>query len=204
MDILTYNVPWMLWNSILAVLPVGLAFLYFKTERKFYKGVLAILWLLFFPNALYVISDMEHVVWQWPMVTLGERILLIVQYMHLEVIGLVAYLLGMYAFEKEVRRVVNKQNRKFVSAGIITMNFLIGFAMVMGKIERVNSWDVFSDTDRVLSAAYNVLSSDQLVWLAILFGLFGNFFYFLFRDPVIRYSRSLLRAGRLTNGKGGI
>lgn len=204
MDVLSFNVSWMIWNTILAVLPVGFAYLYFKTDHGFYKIVLAVLWLLFFPNALYIVSDMEHIIWQWPLASFGERLLLLVQYLHLEVIGLLAYLCGMYAFEKELRHRLKKRHRKFVSTSIIALNFIIGFAIVMGKVERVNSWDVFSATDAVIRAAVNVLQSDELTLVSICFGLFGNFFYFLFRDPVIRFLRSLLRAERLTNTSRGI
>ncbi len=204
MDVLSFNAQWMLWNAILAVLPVAFAYLYFKADHGFYKIVLAVLWLLFFPNALYIVSDMEHVIWQWPLASFGERLLLLVQYLHLEVIGLLAYICGMYAFEKELRHRFKKRHRKFVSTSIIALNFIIGFAIVMGKVERVNSWDVFSATDTVISAAFNVLSSDELTIVSIMFGLFGNFFYFLFRDPVIRFIRSFMRAERLTNTSRGI
>ena len=193
MSILFENSVWMVWNSVLAVLPVGFAWLYFQTSRKFYKGILAVLWLLYLPNSLYVISDMEHIVSQWGQVGIVERLFLLVQYAHLEVIGLSAFILSMYAYEKELRRIFKKQKRKIVPIFIITTNFLIGYAMVIGKVERVNSWEVFTATDNVISAMLNVVQWDHLVGLAILFGLFGNFFYFLFRDPIIKYARSQLK-----------
>jgi uncharacterized membrane protein len=195
MEILYFNVLWMAWNSFLAILPVGFAWLYFKTSRKFYKAILAICWFLFLPNALYIVSDLEHLVQQWPMVEAFERIVLVIQYIHLEVIGLTAFLFNLYAFEKELRRLLKKNNRRFISAAIISVNFLTGFAIVVGKVERVNSWDVIVATDKVLSALIDIIRWDHLVWLAILFGLFGNFFYYLFRDPVIKFARKQLKNG---------
>lgn len=183
----------MVWNSILAVAPVGFGWLYFKAHRKLYKVLAAICWFLFLPNSLYVISDIEHIVAQWPHVDFAERILLLIQYAHLEVIGLTAFIFSIYAFEKELRRIFKKSKRKYVVSSIVGVNFLVGFAMVIGKVERVNSWDVFTATDRVFVAMVNVLRLDHLVLLAILFGLFGNFFYFLLRDPVITYCKKQLR-----------
>jgi uncharacterized membrane protein len=199
MEILQNNVLWMVWNCFLAVLPVWFAFFYLRAKRMFTKGILAIMWLLFLPNSLYVISDMEHIVTQWGQLGFVERIFALIQYAHLEIIGLMAFIFSIYALEKELRRHFKKQNRKLVTGIIVTVNFLTGFAMVMGKIERVNSWDTFTATETVIAAVFNVLSSDHLVWLTILFGLFGNFFYFLLRDPVISYFRKFMRAERLTN-----
>lgn len=199
MEILTFNVLWMVWNSFLAILPVGFAFLYFKTHRTLYKAALAVLWLLFFPNALYVMTDIEHIIYQWPMLGIVERFFALIQYVHLEVIGLTAFIISLYAFEKEIRRILHKSHRKLVPGIVISLNFLTGFAMIMGKVERVNSWEVFTNIENVIAAVFNVLSSDQLVGLAILFGLFGNFFYFLLRDPVIKYFRNYARSQQLTN-----
>jgi uncharacterized membrane protein len=189
MEILSFNFWWMLWNIFLAVLPVGFAWLYFATHRKLYKGILAILWLLFLPNSLYVVSDVQHIFEQWNAVSGLDKLLLLFQYIPLEIIGLGAYVVSLYACEKELRRIFHKQNRKYIVAVIATLNFLIGFAIVIGKIERINSWDVFTATDKVMIALATVVRLDELVWLAILFGLFGNFFYFLVRRPLISYYR---------------
>jgi uncharacterized membrane protein len=189
MEILSDNFWWMLWNSILAVLPVIFAWYYFHTRRKLYKSILALLWLLFLPNSLYVISDIQHIFEQWNAVSGLDRIILLLQYIPLEVIGLAAYVVSLYACEKELRRIFRKRNKKYVVAVIATLNFLIGFAIVIGKIERLNSWDVFTATDKVIVAFSTVIRWDSMVLLAILFGLFGNFFYFLFRDPIVKYAR---------------
>lgn len=188
MEILIYNVSWMLWNSFLAILPVGFAFIYFKYNNTFLKIFMAVLWFLYLPNSLYVISDIEHLVSQWPRVTSIERIGLFIQYVHLIVIGLTAFLMSMYAFEKELRRFLKKQSYS-IPFIIVSLNFLIGFAMVMGKVERVNSWEVFTAPGIVIAAVVDVGSNNQLMLLAVLFAVFGNCFYFLFRDPVIRYFR---------------
>jgi uncharacterized membrane protein len=189
MEILTFNFLWMLWNIFLAILPVGFAHLYFITGKKHYKAVLAFLWFLFLPNSLYVISDVQHVFEQWNYVGGVEKLFLLFEYIPLEVIGLAAFVMSLYAGEKELRRIFHKQNKKYVVAVIATLNFLIGFAIVIGKFQRINSWDVFTSTDKVILALVTVVRWDSMVWLAILFGLFGNFFYFLFRDPVIKYAR---------------
>lgn len=183
----------MLWNSFLAILPVGFAYFYFKFKNTLVKILMAILWLLYLPNSLYVISDIEHLVSQWTLVSPFERLGLIIQYVHLEVIGLTAFLFSMYAFERELRRLTKKRQSNYIPFILVTLNFLIGFAMVMGKVERVNSWEVFTAPGNVMNAIIDVGTNNQLMLLAVLFAVFGNCFYFLFRDPVIRYFRRYIR-----------
>jgi uncharacterized membrane protein len=67
------------------------------------------------------------------------------------------------------------------------LNFLIGYAMVIGKVERVNSWEIFTATERVIVAVNHLLHSSSLLALGFLFGLFVNFFYFLVRKPLTHY-----------------
>src|SRR5437762_2251292 len=65
---------------------------------------------------------------------------------------------------------------------LFRMPHRIYFAIVLGKIERVNSWDVFLNPQLVVTSVESLFRSYELLVLAILFGLFANFFYFLFRE----------------------
>ena len=53
----------LVWNLILAWVPFGLALAAYDRARRHLDvvvGVLAVLWLLFFPNAPYVLTDFIH------------------------------------------------------------------------------------------------------------------------------------------------
>jgi uncharacterized membrane protein len=58
---------------------------------------------------------------------------------------------------------------------------------VLGRVERINSWQVFTDPMRVIDSAITVLTSLDLLIVLILFGLFCNFLYFLFRRRFLSY-----------------
>jgi uncharacterized membrane protein len=69
------------------------------------------------------------------------------------------------------------------------MNSLIGYGMVLGRVLRVNSWQVITAPSEVLRATVEVFTSFNLILLTILFALFVNFFYFLFRGSVKKFFR---------------
>src|SRR3989337_2974809 len=123
MDIVAYNLSWMSFNLALAILPVIFMVLFFTLRNRFLKGIFFILWFLFFPNTIYVLTDVEHIIRQWP-----------------EVVGLCAFLIALFPFEKQLQKYTTKQVTILL---IIGYNFLIGFAMILGKVERVHSIDIF-------------------------------------------------------------
>jgi uncharacterized membrane protein len=180
MDIFSFNLSWMAYNLYLAVLPVIFAWFLFKMPNKLFTVIVGFLWLLYLPNTIYVFTDLHHLVEQWTGVDLLGKGILIIQYTLLEVIGLLCFLIAFYPVEKILRRF--HLTEKQIIYSVIVMNFLMGYALVVGKFERVNSWDVFLNPGFVISSTIQVLSSYQMVGLIILFSLFSNFFYFLFRE----------------------
>ena len=179
MDVLWYNIPWMAFNLALALLPVLFMLLFFSVRNGILRIVFILLWFLFLPNTIYVITDIEHLVRQLPQVAASEWFILIGQYAVFEFIGLSAFLIGLRPFERLLQKRTSKQTTFLL---IVSYNFLIGFAMVVGKVERIHSIDIFVSPLQVFSSMLTVLQSGELVILAILFGLFANCFYFLFRS----------------------
>lgn len=188
MDILVFNISWMTYNLYLAILPVIFSRFLFSMPNKFFTFTVGLLWLLYLPNTVYVFTDLEHFVRQWQFVdTLGKS-LLIVQYAVFEIIGLACFLIAFYPVEKILHNF--RFTKKMIIWSLIGVNSLMGYAMVIGKVERVNSWDVFLNPGFVVSSTINVLLSYQMLGLIILFSLFSNVFYFLFRDQARRlYAR---------------
>jgi len=178
----------MIYNLYLAVLPVIFALFLFKMPNKVTTLFVAFLWLLYLPNTIYVFTDLVHLIEQWPQVDNLGKILLVVQYTLLEVIGLACFLIAFHPWEKILAK-FTRTSQQFV-LGLIGINFLIGFALVLGHIERVNSWDVLLNPLFVITSTIHIFTSYQMLGLTILFGLFSNLFYFLFREKARRlYAR---------------
>lgn len=181
----------MVFNSQLALFAVffGILFLYFK--KGFLHHFFGLLWLLFLPNTIYMITDMIHLLRQWGRVDEGIKLILLVQYFILEFVCVVTYLYGMVPFEKQLlKRRLSEVQKVWL---LIAFNFVIAFGMVLGRIERVNSWDVFVNPMGVLESVYNTIISPFHLLLLVLFGLFINCLYFLFRDYMIRIAHVVRR-----------
>src|SRR6266403_392571 len=179
MGILLFNTFWMIYNLYLAVLPVIFCWFLFKMPHKIYTVIVVFLWFLYLPNTIYVFSDLHHLVQQWGMFNIAGKVVLLYQYTILEIIGLTCFLVGFYPFEKILNTYKITGNKATII--LIALNFLMGFAVVLGKFERVNSWDLFLNPIFVITSTLHTLFSYQMFGLIILFGLFANFFYFLFR-----------------------
>lgn len=75
---------------------------------------------------------------------------------------------------------------------ICILNFLIGFAVVMGGIKRTNSWHIFTNLSQVLEDALNVIYSQDLLILSIGAGVLANLTYFFMAETVATWGKKLL------------
>lgn len=188
MDILAFNLSWMTYNLYLALLPIVFLWLSFHLQRKIYKFIFGFLWLIYLPNAIYVFADLSHLIEQWPEVGgFFEKLVLLIEYAIFELIGLTAFIYALHPVEELLKHKRLLKTHQARTLCIVGINFLLGFCMTAGRVERVNSWDILIATDRVIDAFYNVFTSWEFVLLSLLFGLFANFFYFLFREPVMKF-----------------
>src|ERR1700722_13479018 len=183
MPVIDYNVAWMIYNSFLALIAVGLGYLILHIKETFLKLLCGLLWFIFLPNTIYIFTDLLHFIMQWNQVSTVVRPLLLLQYAIFELVGILTFLLAFFPFEKVITMSKFFKKRKIQS--LIVLNFLVAFWMVLGRVERLNSWDLFFDLQGVIISAKNVLVSFNLLGLTILFGLLCNFIYFLFRDTLL-------------------
>lgn len=170
----------MTWNLALAILPVLFSFFLFRKINKVFKAVIFILWFLFLPNTVYVVTDVIHLIRQWEYFDGVGRMILLFQYGIFVFIGLTCFVVAFAPWERILQQFFRSD--KQIVGSLIALNFLMGFALVIGRFERVNSWDVFANPMFVVTSSIQVLLSYQMLGLIILFGLFSNFFYFLFRE----------------------
>ena len=184
MSIILYNVGWMIYNSFLAILPVGFGVLLLKLKQKYLKIVFGFLWLLFLPNTIYILTDLIHLIHQWHQVSPPFILLLLMQYILYDIVGFATFMLGFLPFEKLLQHEEVLKQRQTIS--IIILNFYIAFCLVMGRVERINSWDVFTQPIRTIEASIHIFVTFNLLSLMILFWLFCNFVYLLLREPFLK------------------
>ncbi len=145
----------LVWNLLLAMIPLALAL-----PARGGAGRFA-LWLLFFPNAPYLVTDLVHL--RPRAAPYWFDIGMLVAF------GWAGLFAGTVALERMVARVEGRA-RWLVLAGVGVSS---GFAIWLGRFLRLNSWDPIvrpaSSAERVLSALTGGLGA-QAAGVTALFG----------------------------------
>jgi uncharacterized membrane protein len=136
----------LLWNLFLAWIPFQLSITLTESanSNKLYKYFLLLSWLLFFPNALYIITDLIHLdeskgdvpVWY-------DAILLFT----CSVTGLIMAFASLYQVEIFLKKNISSRHTgKLVMAAI----FLGSFGVYVGRFLRWNSWNIVTKPQTML------------------------------------------------------
>lgn len=184
MDIFLDNFSWMIPNVALASLAVVFGLLYKHNSKKYLGIPLFILWILFLPNSIYLVTDLEYLPGQWMQIETIERPVLLIQFTFLIMIGVLSYFVSLLPIEKAFKKFrVKGQNRKII---IGLVNFAVAFGVVLGKVERTHSWYVFTQPLRVYEDIVSVLTSPVLILAIIFFGIVFNIIYFSLSKRVLK------------------
>lgn len=137
-----YHFRFLVWNLFLAFIPyVASLFLSYYTATKRNLLVIAAgvsLWLLFFPNAPYIITDLFHLrpragIPYW------YDLLLIVS------CAWTGLMLGFVSLA-EIQSIISSTFNKIAGWGfVVTSLLLCGFGIYLGRFERWNSWDIVTN-----------------------------------------------------------
>jgi uncharacterized membrane protein len=162
------------WNLLLAIVPLVLSLGLFRTgrwPRVLWWPVLAV-FLLFLPNAAYVLTDVLHLVHEirrepyLPVSILG--LVTIPQFALFMFAGLQSYVLSLINFGHFLRQ---RGHARWVLPIELVIHFLSAVGIYWGRFERANSWDAIADPQKLsLDAMYEFTHR----WpLAITFGTFS-------------------------------
>ena len=138
----------LVWNLFLALVPAFASAALVRAERRNMR-VLAIVcsavWLLFLPNAPYLITDLVHL-HPRPPVPYWFDILLFTAFAG-------AGILAAFSSFRDVEFVVAGRFGRMASWAVLALAaFASGFGIYLGRVERLNSWDVFTQPAGLLSA----------------------------------------------------
>ena len=130
------------WNLFLAFLPwffSTLITIYPKIQRnKLILIVLVFLWLLFFPNSFYILTDLFHLQWQTSIPKWFDLVM-ILSYAW---VGLMFGFMSLWDIEKIIGKIVRSKFLPIVSSILL---FLGSFGIYMGRYLRWNSWDIIRE-----------------------------------------------------------
>jgi uncharacterized membrane protein len=130
----------LLWNLFLAWIPFQIS-LYLtgkKVARKRLSGLLLAGWLLFFPNTLYIITDLIHLDAKTNVPVWYDAVLLFTA----AGTGLLMAFASLYKVETFL---LQKLSASATNKIILTCLFLGSFGVYLGRFLRWNSWDIIAD-----------------------------------------------------------
>ena len=135
------------WNLILAMVPAIAASAMLRLDRRGARvlaGACAAVWLLFLPNAPYLITDLVHL-HPRPPVPYWFDIALFTTFAG-------AGLLSAFASFHDVEHVVARRFGRTASWGVLALAaFAAGFGIYLGRVQRWNSWDLLVQPQDLLA-----------------------------------------------------
>lgn len=136
------------WNLFLAFLPLLFTSLLALggefAEKRWVKIGVLFSWLLFFPNAPYILTDMFHL-HKGSNAPMWFDLILILSYAWT---GLIAGFISLYDIERILFK--NKSQLTVVILSVVLI-FITAFGIYLGRYLRFNSWDVFNQPGTILS-----------------------------------------------------
>jgi uncharacterized membrane protein len=152
------------WNLFLAWIPFGLALVVYARARTFSRAALvalAGLWLLFFPNAPYIVTDLKHVGGSSGIPVLYDVLLLSAAAWA----GLLLGLTSLYLMHAVARRLLGTVGAWALLVGILAVS---SFGIYLGRVQRWNSWDVFVRPGALLGQLANGFHAQPLALTVLL------------------------------------
>jgi uncharacterized membrane protein len=145
--------PWMTWNLTLAWVPLLVALALLAAERRARPGrelvAIGFVWLLFLPNAPYVLTDFIHLGYEhrvFDSLVIGS-------------FGVVSLALG-FASVVLVQGVVTRARGALAGWAVAAASLLASsVGIYLGRVQRLNSWDALTHPGRVWAIAQKWLEN---------------------------------------------
>ena len=164
------------WNLFLSWIPLIAAFFINNITRRFGRLpflviLVSLFWLAFFPNAPYMITDLAHLSVDYQRdLTWHDTIML---FCYAEV-SLFNGLVSLYWIHQTWRRVFNRK----VSTTFLLLSLpLAGFGVYLGRVRRMNSWDILHDPRLILENLIKSLLDRTALVISLEIGLLLGMLY---------------------------
>ena len=163
----------LIWNLFLAWIPFVLAVVLYDLHRAGARlrslVPLGALWLLFLPNAPYILTDFKHLV-PSPVVPLWVDVVVIAAPAWT---GMLLGFLSLYLVQSVVRQ---HAGPRVTWAAAVAVLGLASFGIYLGRVLRWNSWDVIANP-RILSDLGSVVVDPRAIGMTVLLSGFLTLSY---------------------------
>ena len=171
----TIHFRFLLWNLFLALVPLIIThFALSQSAERKSKARIALVfasWLLFFPNAPYILTDLFHLKLNSSMPIWFDLVLI----MSFAWTGLLAGFISLMHIEDAL---VSWTNKAWATVLVVVMIFMSSFGIYLGRFLRWNSWDIvkhpgglFNDVaDRFANPSSHPTTWGVTVFLGLMLG----------------------------------
>ena len=168
----------LIWNLFLAWIPFIIAYVIYLTaiRRRWLYLIVpasAFLWLIFFPNAPYILTDLQHLSYAGVDFPVWYDVILMIWFAFT---GLFLGMVSLFLMQEIVRR----EFGRWVGWGfVLVVAGLTSIGVYMGRFLRWNSWDILGDfSGKAGFTLYYILhpTSRSLIFAS----MFTSFFIFVY------------------------
>ncbi len=167
------------WNLFLAWIPFAVSQNLSKVTGRWKTFFLVGLWLLFLPNAPYIITDFLHLKPRPPIPYWYDILLLFSASLN----GLLLGILSLLAVE---RFLLKRYGNRISGLIILSSFFLCSFGIYMGRYLRWNSWDIITNPGGIaadiLERVFNPFDHFGAWSVTVLFGVFFCTLYYSIKN----------------------
>ena len=182
----SYGYVGLIWNLFLAWIPFALAyFAYILSWRRLMIyiaiPIFIFLWLIFFPNAPYILTDLQHLgqtqsnsfLWSSANVPIWYDVILLVWFSWT---GMLLGIISLNLMQEIIRREIG---RWFGWIFVLIVSGLSSAGVYVGRFIRLNSWDILKNPTSAASNLWGWLTDPSLRSFGFI-GLYTLLFIFVY------------------------
>ena len=169
----------LIWNIFLAYIPFLLSFI--KIKNKFFKCINNLMALVFFPNVIYLFTDLIHISVMKYYVKDIQGIRYIMNFTNWIRLSLifVAVLIAIKLSYISLNNFI--VNYRFKHVIYVFISILTGVAVYIGRFIRLNSWDLILNPFNTLIIIFKNINSDTIQYI-LLFAIIQYIVLIIMKD----------------------
>ncbi|SHK01167.1 DUF1361 domain-containing protein [Paramaledivibacter caminithermalis] len=180
----------LIWNLFLAWIPLllSLAMNYidriqkYSTKKTIYLLALGFCWLIFFPNAPYIVTDIIHLSnYNYYSIyndaySFSSSFIMWYDFILVMLFVFTGYILGHISLYS-VHKIIEEKSTKVMGwIFVFVVSILSGFAIYLGRFLRLNSWEIISSPVNLFK---RILESINILSMKFTF-MFGFFIFLMY------------------------
>ena len=174
----TARYHFLIWNLFLAWIPFLISYFTYtitlnRRQIFIFIPVAAFFWLIFFPNAPYILTDFQHLAGGWQDLPVWYDVMMLTWFAFT---GLLLGVVSLFLMHEVVRREFGGWVGWLFVGGVAALS---STGIYVGRFLRWNSWDIFSDPKGMALFTLERLQDPSLRSIGFV-GLFTAFFLFLY------------------------